>query len=76
MVVLGFSSMVTGGVGSIRRLDQLICKLHRDGQYEEYNNILQEQLHKEIIEPLPDDFHGKEFYIPHKGVNRVNAEST
>lgn len=49
MVVLGFSSMVTDGVGSIRRLDQLICKRHRDGQYKEYDNILQEQLHKEII---------------------------
>ena len=30
----------TNGVGSIRRLERLIRKLHRDGQYEEYDNIL------------------------------------
>ena len=54
----------------------MIRKLHRDGQHEEYDNILQEQLHQEIVEPVPDDVHGKEFNLLHKGVNRVNKEST
>ena len=44
----------TNEAGRIRRLEQFIRKLHRDGQYEEYDNILQEQLQQGIIEPVPD----------------------
>ena len=62
--------------GSKRRLEQLIRKLERNGQYQEYDNIIQEQLQQGVIEPAPETPNGKEYYIPHKGVNRENAEST
>ena len=62
--------------GSKRRLDQLIRKLEKNDQYSEYNDILQDQLQKGIIEIAPREPTGKEFYIPHKGVARKNAEST
>jgi len=41
----------TNEVGSVRRLEQLIRKLQRDGQYEEYDNILQEQLQRRERRP-------------------------
>lgn len=69
------TDLPTNEAGSIRRLEQLVRRLHRDGQYEEYGNILQEQLQQEIIEPVPDVVCEKEFYIPQKGVSRVDAES-
>ena len=63
--------------GSKRRLEQLIRKLERNGQYQEYDSIIQQQLHEGIIEPTLDETtFGKEFYIPHKGVTRETAEST
>jgi hypothetical protein len=62
--------------GSKRRLDQLIRKLEKNDQYSEYNDILQDQLQKGVIEIAPREPTGKEFYIPHKGVTRKNAEST
>jgi hypothetical protein len=39
--------------GSKGRLDQLIRKLEKNDQYSEYNNILQDQLQKGIIEIAP-----------------------
>jgi hypothetical protein len=62
--------------GSKGRLDQLIRKLGKNDQYSEYNDILQDQLQKGVIEIAPREPTGKEFYIPHKGVTRNNAEST
>ena len=38
--------------------------------------MIQEQLKDGVVEPVPDDPEGKEFYIPHKGVFRETAEST
>jgi len=35
-----------------------------------------EQLQEGVVEPAPDVATGKEFYIPHKGVTRENAENT
>lgn len=69
-------TLPTNEAGSKRRLDQLIRKLERNGQYEEYDSIIQDQLQEGIVEPAPETPTGKEFYIPHKGVNRENAEST
>lgn len=69
-------TLPTNEAGSNRRLDQLICKLEQNGQYEEYDSIIQNQLQEGIVEPAPETPTGKVFYIPHKGVNRENAEST
>ena len=66
----------TNEAGSKRRLEQLIRKLERDGQYEKYDSIIQEQLQEGVVEEAPEAATGKEFYIPHKGVTRENAEST
>lgn len=38
---------------SKRRLENLIGKLERNGQYHEYDSIIQQQLHEGIIEPAP-----------------------
>ena len=69
-------ALPTNEAGSKRRLEQLVRKLQRNGQYEEYDSIIQEQLREGIVEPAPEVATGREFYIPHKGVNRENAEST
>ena len=69
-------TLPTNETGSKRRLEQLVRKLERNGQYEEYDSIIQDQLKEGIVEPAPDVATGKEFYIPHKGVTRENAEST
>ena len=66
----------TNEAGSRRRLEQLIRKLQRNGNHEDYNNIIQEQLQQGVIEPAPTVSSGKEYYIPHKGVSRQDAEST
>ncbi|XP_022777784.1 uncharacterized protein LOC111319238 [Stylophora pistillata] len=39
-------------------------------------STIQEQPQQGIVEPAPDIPTGKEYYIPHKGVVRENAEST
>lgn len=69
-------TLPTNEAGSKRRLEQLIRKLKRNGQYEKYDSIIQEQLQEGVVEAAPDSANGKEFYIPHKGVIRENAEST
>ena len=62
--------------GSLRRLDSLVRKLERTDKYEAYDQILRSQLNEGIIEPAPKIPQGKEFYLPHKCVERANAEST
>ncbi|KAL9976251.1 hypothetical protein ACROYT_G013528 [Oculina patagonica] len=69
-------TLPTNEAGSKRKLDQLIRKLERNGQYEEYDSIIQDQLQEGIVEPAPETPTGKELYVPHKEVNRENAEST
>ena len=69
-------SLPTNELGSRRRVENLIKKLQRSGEYENYNAIIQEQFQEGIVEPAPQVAKGKEFYIPHKGVTRENAEST
>ena len=41
-----------------------------------YNEIIQEQLQQEVIEPAPATEPEKAFYIPHKAVVRKQAETT
>ena len=41
----------TNEIGSRRRLNNLVKKLERNGDYEQYNEIIQDQLEQSIIEP-------------------------
>ena len=60
-------TLPTNDAGSKRRLEQLVRKLERNGKYEEYDSIIQEQLQEGIVEPAPKVATGREFYIPNKG---------
>ena len=62
--------------GSERRLVNLVKRLERKGIYNEYDQIIQGQLEKGIVEPAPGVAKGKEFYIPHKPVVKQSAETT
>ena len=69
-------SLPTNKTGSRRQLEYLIKKLQCSGEYENYYAIIQEQLQQGVVESAPQVANRKEFYIPHKGVTRQNAEST
>ena len=63
--------------GSLGRLASLVRKLQRDPElFDEYDNIIQQQLEQGIIERVTADPKGREFYIPHKPLVRRLAEST
>jgi hypothetical protein len=53
-----------------------VSKLKTSGKLEEYDNVIREQLHEGVVEPVPESPEGREFYIPRKGVFRETAEST
>ena len=54
----------------------MVKRLKRSGNYQRYDDIIQEKLTQGIIEPAPQKATEKEFYIPHKGVVKEAAEST
>ena len=62
--------------GSLKRLDNLVRKLEKQGTLEQYDQIIQDQLAQGIVEPAEDEAKGKEFYIPHKPVVCESAETT
>ena len=66
----------TNEAGSRRRLTSLVRKLTREGNYERYDDVIQEQLEQGVIEMAPIEAKGKEFYLPHKGVIKQSAETT
>ena len=66
----------TNEAGSKQRLDNLVKRLKRNGTYEQYDEIIQDQLKQGVIETAPPNPTKKEFYIPHKGVVKKDAEST
>ena len=66
----------TNKAGSKRRLANLVKRLERNGTYEQYDEIIQDQLKQGVIETAPPNPTKKEFYIPHKGVAKQDAEST
>ena len=68
--------LLTNETGSKKRLEHLVRKLKKNESYEDYNNIIQEQLQQGIVEPAPGQPSGNEFYIPHKAVVKKGAEST
>ena len=57
-------------------MEQLIKRLQRDGNYEGYNNVIQEQLQSGVIETAPAEPKSKEYYIPNKAVSKQDAETT
>ena len=63
--------------GSLRRMENLVKKLQREPDLlAQYDEVIQDQLAKGIVEKLTSDPIGREFYIPHKPVIRESAEST
>ena len=66
----------TNEQGSRRRLEQLVKKLQREGDYDNYDKIIQDQLQQGVVEPAPKVPSGKESYLPHKGVVKREAETT
>ena len=69
-------SLPSNKEGSLRRLGSLLRKLDSSNSISDYHEIIQEQLETGVVEHAPDLIHGREFYIPHKGVIRESAEST
>ena len=63
-----------------RRLTSLLKRLKTTPKIlEDYNNIIQEQLHKGIVEPVPEeeaDSQGRIHYLPHHGVVRTDKTTT
>ena len=68
-------ALPTNEMGSRRRLGQFIKKLRRDGNYDVYNDVIEEQLQGGMIEIAPSAPTGKEYYIPHKRVTKQDAET-
>lgn len=66
----------TNKKGSLRRLDNLVRKLERTDSYNDYDQVITDQLREGIIEPALGEPVNKEFYIPHKAVIKENASST
>ena len=62
--------------GNLRRLGSLVKRLKRNGQLEEYDTIIKEQLEEGIVEEAAVSVTGREFYIPHKAVVREEVETT
>jgi hypothetical protein len=70
------ASLATNEQGSRRRLEQLVKKLQREGSYDSYDRIIQDQLQQGVIELAPNEASRNEFYLPHKAVSKQEAEST
>ena len=67
----------TNEIGSCRRLENLLKRLKSSDQYDDYNDIITQQLKDGVIEPAPQKASdNKEFYIPHKAAVKNTAEST
>ena len=63
--------------GSLRRLTGLVRRLQREpALVDRYDEIIQDQLARGIVERASEEPKGREFYIPHKPVVRESAEST
>ena len=60
-------------VNSPRRLQTLVSKIGNTGKLDKYDNVIQEQLKNGVVEPVPGDPEGIQFYVPHKGVFRETA---
>jgi len=59
----------------LQRLSNLIRKLQRNNFNNEHDAIIREQQQNSIVEVVPQEIKGKEFYIPHKAVIRETAKT-
>ena len=66
----------TNETGSQRKLENLIKRLKRNGTYQQYDEVIQDQLKQGVIEPALLKPTEKEFNIPHKGVVKSDADTT
>ena len=62
--------------GSLRRLAQLHNKLQRMDASKKYAEVIEQQRSEGIVETAMEPPTGNEFYIPHKPLVRMGAEST
>ena len=72
----GHPPLPNNKTGSLRRLTQLQPKLQHLGVAEKYAETIEQQKSEGIVETASEPPQGKEFYIPHKPVVRMAAEST
>ena len=54
----------------------MLSKLKKQGNLEQYDRIIQDQLQQGIVKPTGDEVKEREFYIPHKQVIYESAETT
>ena len=57
-------------------MHNLVRRLRKTGKLEEYDAIIREQIEEGIVERAPSEAVGREFYMPHRTVEREGAEST
>ena len=62
--------------GSLKPFASLVQRLKRKDKLEDYHAIIREQLPEGVVEEAEMPAKGREFYIRHKAVIRVNAETT
>ena len=73
----GNDSLPNNKQRSLRRLESLLKRLQKEPNLlDQYDEVIQDQLAKGIIERVSSDPVGREFFIPHKPVARESAEST
>ena len=68
----------TNKLGSLRRLESLLKRLKKVPElFQQDDQMIRDQLKEGIIEEVSEGkATGKEFYLPHKPVNRQSAQST
>ena len=52
----------------------LLKRLKSSDRYNDYNDVITQQLNDGVIEPAPQEARDKEFYIPHKAVIKNTAK--
>ena len=69
-------SLPSNEKGSLRRLNSLVHKLERSNLLSSYDEIIQDQLAKGVVERVTEPAAGVKFYLPHKAVVRESAATT
>ena len=69
-------SLPSNEKGSLRRLNTLVHKLERSNLLSSYDEIIQDQLAKGVVERATEPAAGVKFYLPHKAVVRESAATT
>ncbi len=72
----GHPPLPSNEANSLKRLGNLVQRLKKSNQFDEYDAIIQDQLEEGIVEPAHEPPSGTVFYLPHHPVIRESAEST